>query len=41
MELLVKLHELGNTIIMVTHNEELAKMTDRTVYIKDGVISEQ
>lgn len=38
MDLLFKLHDLGNTIIMVTHNEELAKMTDRTIYIKDGVI---
>lgn len=40
MDILFKLHELGNTIIMVTHNEELARMTDRTIYIKDGVISE-
>lgn len=38
MNLLIKLHELGNTVILVTHNEELAKMTDRTIYIKDGLL---
>jgi putative ABC transport system ATP-binding protein len=40
MDLLFKLHDLGNTIIMVTHNESLAQMTDRTIFIRDGVISE-
>lgn len=30
--------ELGQTFIIVTHNEELSKMTDRRVEIKDGVI---
>lgn len=28
----------GQTFIVVTHNEELAKMTDRMLEIKDGVI---
>lgn len=29
----------GQTFIVVTHNEELAKMTDRMLEIKDGVIN--
>jgi putative ABC transport system ATP-binding protein len=29
------------TIIMVTHNHELAKETDRIIHIKDGVIERQ
>lgn len=31
--------ELGQTFVIVTHNPELAAMSDRTVTIKDGVIS--
>ena len=30
--------KFGQTFIVVTHNEELAKMTDRKLEIKDGVI---
>ena len=30
----------GQTLIMITHNQEIAKMADRIVYIKNGVISE-
>ncbi len=30
--------ELGQTFVIVTHNKELAGMTDRTLTIKDGVI---
>lgn len=28
--------ELGQTFVIVTHNEELAKMTDRTIHMADG-----
>jgi len=28
----------GKTIIMVTHDSELAKNADRIAYLKDGVI---
>lgn len=28
----------GTTIVMVTHNTEFARLTDRSVYLKDGII---
>jgi lipoprotein-releasing system ATP-binding protein len=38
-ELFVRLKtELGQTFLIVTHNEELAAMSDRTVHMKDGKI---
>lgn len=30
--------KLGQTFVMITHNDELAKMTDRTLVMKDGKI---
>lgn len=33
--------EFGQTFIMITHNEELAKMTDRILVMKDGIIKEE
>ncbi len=32
------LHRRGNTIIMVTHNQELADLSQRIFYLKDGEI---
>ena len=32
--------KFGQTFVIVTHNKELAEMTDRTFIIKDGIISE-
>ncbi|HOW44332.1 MAG TPA: ABC transporter ATP-binding protein [Candidatus Aminicenantes bacterium] len=32
------LHRQGNTIIMVTHNQELANLTERIFYLKDGEV---
>jgi putative ABC transport system ATP-binding protein len=32
------MHRRGNTIIMVTHNQELANLTQRIFYLKDGEI---
>ena len=34
-------HNHSKTIIMVTHNREIAKIADRIVVIKDGVIQEE
>ncbi len=36
MDLLKKLNEEGQTIIMVTHNSEMEKYSSRTIMIKDG-----
>jgi len=33
--------ELGQTFIMITHNDELAAMTDRTLVMRDGRIVEE
>ena len=40
-ELFFKLRdEYGQTFVLVTHNKELAKMADRTLKMKDGIIVE-
>lgn len=40
-ELFFKLrNELGQTFVIVTHNEELAKMADRMLVMKDGKVQE-
>lgn len=33
--------EFGATVIMITHNEEIAKLSDRVIYIKDGKIDKE
>jgi lipoprotein-releasing system ATP-binding protein len=30
--------DLGHTFIIVTHNDELAKMADRRIELKDGIV---
>ncbi len=39
MEIFKELHKNGQTIVMVTHEEEYAKVTDRTIYLKDGMVA--
>lgn len=41
MQLLERLNKLGKTVIMVTHNERLAKAADRIIYIEDGKVVER
>ncbi len=38
MALLEKIHEQGNTIILVTHEEDIARHAHRIVRLKDGLI---
>ncbi len=38
MELLSDIHQMGNTIIFVTHNPELTRYANRVVYMRDGAI---
>lgn len=38
MELLSDIHQLGNTVLMVTHNPSLTRYADRIIYMHDGSI---
>ena len=38
MALFATLHQLGNTIILVTHEEAIANQTNRIIRLKDGII---
>lgn len=40
MDLIQKINEEGKTILVVTHEEDIAKMCKRIVRLKDGVIVE-
>jgi putative ABC transport system ATP-binding protein len=41
MDILKDLNKKGQTIVMVTHEEEYGKETDRIVWLKDGKIDHQ
>ena len=38
MDLFNRLHELGNTIVVVTHEEHIAQHSRRIVRFRDGLI---
>ena len=38
MKIFQKLHQSGNTIILVTHEREIATYGKRIIYIRDGLI---
>lgn len=39
MELFTELHQQGNTIVMVTHEDDIAQYAQRVVHLQDGLIS--
>ena len=41
MEILKELNKLGKTIILVTHDNEIAKYAKKIIYIKDGRIENE
>jgi len=41
MELFSKLNRQGRTIIMITHDPDVAEYAKRVVYVKDGLIQEE
>lgn len=39
LKALTKLHEMGKTIIIVTHDPDIAAQCDRTLFLENGVLS--
>ncbi len=40
MQVLEEIHEKGNTIILVTHEEYIAEHAARIIRLKDGLVEE-
>jgi putative ABC transport system ATP-binding protein len=38
MALFARLHEAGNTIVLVTHESEIAAFAHRTIHLRDGKV---
>jgi putative ABC transport system ATP-binding protein len=40
LSILKQLHERGRTIVLITHDPEVARHADRTLYIRDGLLEQ-
>ena len=40
MELFRELHGAGHTIVLITHDPDVAAQADRSIHISDGVVTE-
>ena len=40
MEIFHELHRQGNTIVLITHDDEVAKQASRSIHIRDGKVTE-
>ena len=40
MEIFHELHQQGNTIVLITHDNEVAKQASRSIHIRDGKVTE-
>ncbi len=40
MDIFHELHKQGNTIVLITHDDEVAKQASRSIHIRDGKVSE-
>lgn len=41
LQLFKELNEIGNTIIMITHDTNVANHSKRILYLDDGVLTER
>ena len=40
MEMFHELHDQGNTIVLITHDNDIAKQAPRSIHILDGKVTE-